>query len=125
MLLLWEMCTGFKCFFILIVVVLKVNILIINVISKFYRFTGSIPWNGCDQSNEERQNSLRRRDISLNLQNIPSISPTLRNLLEIGLQSDEAKRTLDMDKISRKLHRLLVDSYDIISFFFFFNIFLC
>ncbi|XP_020277828.1 uncharacterized protein LOC109851792 isoform X2 [Pseudomyrmex gracilis] len=78
MLLLWEMCTG------------------------------SVPWNGCDQSNEERHNSIQRRDISLNLQNIPSISPTLRDLLEIGLQSDEAKRTLDMDKISRKLHRLLM-----------------
>jgi len=49
---------------------------------------------------------MRNRDIIINLQNVPSI---LRNLLEAGLHPDETKIMLDMDKIGRKLHRLLVN----------------
>ncbi|KAL6261075.1 hypothetical protein P5V15_008608 [Pogonomyrmex californicus] len=75
MLLLWEMCTG------------------------------NVPWNGYDLSNVERQHTTRKRDIMINLQNVPSI---LRSLLEAGLHPDETKITLDMDKIGRKLHRLLM-----------------
>lgn len=75
MLLLWEMCTG------------------------------SVPWSGYDQSNADRQHMMRKRDIIINLQNVPSI---LRSLLEAGLHPDETKIMLDMEKIGRKLHRLLM-----------------
>ncbi|XP_011884089.1 PREDICTED: inactive serine/threonine-protein kinase TEX14-like, partial [Vollenhovia emeryi] len=75
MLLLWEMCTG------------------------------SVPWSGYDQQNVERQHMMRKRDVIINLQNVPSI---LRGLLEAGLHPDETKITLDMDKIGKKLHRLLM-----------------
>ncbi|XP_071580595.1 uncharacterized protein [Temnothorax nylanderi] len=75
MLLLWEMCTG------------------------------SVPWSGYDQPNVERQHVMRKRDVIINLQNVPSI---FHSLLEAGLHSDETKIMLDMDKIGRKLHRLLM-----------------
>lgn len=42
----------------------------------------------------------------LSLQNVP---PILHDLLETGLHADETKMTLDMDKIGRRLHRLLVN----------------
>ncbi|XP_012226022.1 uncharacterized protein [Linepithema humile] len=67
--------------------------------------TGNIPWCGFDQSNVKRRYAMRKRDVVVNLQNVPSI---LHNLLEAGLQPDEAKRTLDMEKIGKKLHRLLM-----------------
>ncbi|XP_018351652.1 PREDICTED: uncharacterized protein LOC108754099 isoform X2 [Trachymyrmex septentrionalis] len=75
MLLLWEMCTG------------------------------NVPWSGYDQSNVERQHMARKRDIVINLQNVPSI---LRSLLEAGLHPDETMIMLDMDRIGKKLHRLLM-----------------
>ncbi|XP_018368395.1 PREDICTED: uncharacterized protein LOC108764590 isoform X1 [Trachymyrmex cornetzi] len=75
MLLLWEMCTG------------------------------NVPWSGYDQSNVERQHMVRKRDIVINLQNVPSI---LRSLLEAGLHPDETMIMLDMDRIGKKLHRLLM-----------------
>lgn len=46
----------------------------------------------------------------LSLQNVP---PILHDLLETGLHSDETKMTLDMDKIGRRLHRLLVNLHHI------------
>ncbi|XP_018397523.1 PREDICTED: uncharacterized protein LOC108775604 [Cyphomyrmex costatus] len=76
MLLLWEMCTG------------------------------NVPWSGYDQSNVERQHMTRKRDIVINLQNVPLI---LRSLLEAGLHPDETMIMLDMDRVGKKLHRLLVN----------------
>jgi len=67
---------------------------------------GSIPWCGFDQSNVKRRYAMRKRGVIVNLQNVPSI---LHSLLEAGLQPDETKRTLDMEKIGRKLQRLLVN----------------
>ncbi|XP_025988995.1 uncharacterized protein LOC105197224 isoform X2 [Solenopsis invicta] len=64
--------------------------------------TGSVPWNGYDPSNVEWQ---RKRNVIINLENVPSI---LHSLLEAGLHTDETKIMLDMDKIGRKLHRLLM-----------------
>ncbi|XP_070512374.1 uncharacterized protein [Cardiocondyla obscurior] len=66
--------------------------------------TGNIPWNGYVQSNVERQ-YMRKGDVVINLQNVP---PILCSLLQAGLHPDETKITLDMDKIGRKLHRLLM-----------------
>lgn len=56
------------------------------------------------------------RDHGVSLRNVPSL---LRNLLETGLQLDDAKRTLDMDKIGRELHRLLVVKYTYYAMIFF------
>ncbi|KAH0953493.1 hypothetical protein HN011_009727 [Eciton burchellii] len=65
--------------------------------------TGYVPYNGNNQSDVQIECIIPNHIVSL--RNVPSL---LRNLLEIGLQPDEKKRTLDMDKIGRELHRLLV-----------------
>ncbi|EZA48712.1 Testis-expressed protein [Ooceraea biroi] len=65
--------------------------------------TGCVPCDGSDRSDVEPEYVTRNRSVSL--RNVPSL---LRKLLETGLQSDVANRTLDMDKIGRELHRLLV-----------------
>lgn len=77
------------------------------MITIIYYSIGSVPWSGYNQSKAERH-MMRKQDVIINLQNIPSI---LRSLLEAGLHSDETKITLDMDKIEKKLHRLLVTLY--------------
>ncbi|XP_072762066.1 uncharacterized protein [Anoplolepis gracilipes] len=66
--------------------------------------TGCVPRNGYNP-NIERHYMLRKRDIMVSLQNVP---PILHDLFEIGLHPDETKMTLDMDKIGRRLHRLLM-----------------
>ncbi|KYN00788.1 hypothetical protein ALC62_08471 [Cyphomyrmex costatus] len=64
----------------------------------------NVPWSGYDQSNVERQHMTRKRDIVINLQNVPLI---LRSLLEAGLHPDETMIMLDMDRVGKKLHRLM------------------
>ncbi|XP_025269002.1 uncharacterized protein LOC105254410 isoform X1 [Camponotus floridanus] len=66
--------------------------------------TGCVPRNGYNR-NVERHFMIRKHDIMVSLQNVP---PILHDLLETGLHPDETKMTLDMDKIGRRLHRLLM-----------------
>lgn len=66
--------------------------------------TGRVPRSKYNQ-NVERHHMIRKRDVIVSLQNVP---PILHDLLETGLHPDETKITLDMDKIGRRLHRLLM-----------------
>ncbi|XP_014477018.1 PREDICTED: uncharacterized protein LOC106745691 isoform X2 [Dinoponera quadriceps] len=67
--------------------------------------TACVPWSGCNRPHVELQYTTRKRGITVDLNNFP---PRLQKLLENGLQLDAAKRTLDMDKIRKSLHRLLM-----------------
>ncbi|KMQ90571.1 Testis-expressed protein 14 [Lasius niger] len=68
--------------------------------------TGRVPRSGYNRPNVERHYMIRnKRDVIVSLQNVP---PILHDLLETGLHPDETKMTLDMDKIGRRLHRLLM-----------------
>ncbi|XP_025153768.1 uncharacterized protein LOC105186466 isoform X2 [Harpegnathos saltator] len=67
--------------------------------------TARVPWNGCNRPHVELQYTTRKRGVTVDLDIFP---PRLQKILEIGLQLDAAKRTLDMDKIRKTLHRLLM-----------------
>ncbi|XP_029673608.1 uncharacterized protein LOC115241814 isoform X2 [Formica exsecta] len=67
--------------------------------------TGCVPRSGYNRPNVERHYMIRKRDVIVSLQNVP---PILHDLLETGLHPDETKMTLDMEKIGRRLHRLLM-----------------
>ncbi|XP_032674110.1 uncharacterized protein LOC116845481 isoform X2 [Odontomachus brunneus] len=67
--------------------------------------TARIPWSGCNRPHVELQYVTRKRGIIVDFNHFPS---RLQKLLENGLQLDAAKRTLDMDKIRKTLHRLLM-----------------
>ncbi|XP_050453776.1 uncharacterized protein LOC126852726 isoform X1 [Cataglyphis hispanica] len=67
--------------------------------------TGCVPRSGYNRPNVKRHYMIRNRDVIVSLQNVP---PILHDLLETGLHPDETKMTLDMEKIGRRLHRLLM-----------------
>jgi len=75
---------------------------------------GCVPRNGYNR-NVERHFMIRKHDIMVSLRNVP---PILHDLLETGLHPDETKMTLDMDKIGRRLHRLLVNLHNIYNIIF-------
>lgn len=70
-----------------------------------HRCVGLVPWSGCNEPHLELQFTTRKRGITVDSDNFP---PRLQKVLENGLQLDAAKRTLDMNKIRKSLHRLLV-----------------